>query len=120
MKKSIIKEKTFQFAVKIVNAYKIIISEKKEFQLSKQLLRSGTSIGANVSEAINGQSDKDFISKISIARKEAQETLYWLNLLEATKYLEKEDAISLIYDCNELLKILTSIIITMQNKTRNS
>ena len=75
-----------------------MISEKKEYVLSKQLLKSGTSIGANVSEAVNGQSVKDFISKLSIARKEAQETLYWLNLLEAPLFLNKTDANKLILD----------------------
>ncbi|NCO56049.1 MAG: four helix bundle protein [Bacteroidetes bacterium] len=96
--KSIIQEKSFLFAIKIVNIYKYLISEKKEYVLSKQLLKSGTSIGANVSEAVNGQSVKDFISKLSIARKEAQETLYWLNLLEAPLFLNKTDANKLILD----------------------
>ena len=116
---SIIKDKSFLFAISIVNIYKRLVSEKKEFVLSKQLVRSGTSIGANVSEAVNGQSDKDFIAKLCIARKEAQETLYWLNLLEAKLYLTKIEAEQLKLDCEELLKILTAIIKTVQNKISN-
>jgi four helix bundle protein len=117
---SIIYDKSFEFALEIVTIYKELISEKKEFVLSKQLLKSGTSIGANVSEAINWQSDKDFISKLSIARKEAQETLYWLKLLEASSYLATDISVDLINRCEEIIKILTSIILTMQNKIHNS
>jgi four helix bundle protein len=78
---NIIQHKSFAFAIRIVNLYKYLTSEKKEFVLSKQLLRSGTSIGANIEESIGGQSEKDFLSKLSIAYKEARESIYWLKLL---------------------------------------
>lgn len=78
---NIIRDKSFAFAIRVVNLYKYLCEEKKEFVLSKQLLRSGTSVGANVEEAIGGQSDKDFVSKLSIAYKEAREIIYWLKLL---------------------------------------
>ena len=109
---NIIQEKSFAFAKRIVNVYKYLQSEKKEYALSKQLLNSGTSIGANVEEAIGGQSKKDFISKISISYKEARETKYWLRLLEATNYLEEKEAKSLLNDIEELCKILSSILVS--------
>ncbi|MCB0479761.1 MAG: four helix bundle protein, partial [Crocinitomicaceae bacterium] len=90
MKENIIQQKSFAFAIRTVNAYKYLQSEKKEFVLSKQLLRSGTSIGANIEEATGGQSKKDFIAKMSIAYKEARETKYWIKLLAATEYLESD------------------------------
>lgn len=86
---NIIQEKSFVFAIRIVNRYKYLIAEKKEFILSKQLLRSGTSIGANIEESIGGVSDKDFLYKLSISYKEARETIYWLKLLQATDYLNE-------------------------------
>lgn len=120
-KYNILQEKSFAFAVRIVKLYKFLCDEQKEFVLSKQILRSGTSIGANVEEGIGGQSDKDFLSKFSIAYKEARETLYWLKLLLATDYLTKEQADSLIFDVEELCKILSRIIITSKSKhTRDS
>ena len=115
MKENIIQQKSFAFAIRIVNVYKYLQSEKKEFALSKQLLNSGTSIGANVEEAIGGQSKKDFISKISISYKEARETKYWLRLLEATNYLEEKEATSLLLDTEELCKILSSILLSSKN-----
>jgi four helix bundle protein len=115
---NIVQQKSFAFAIRIVNVYKYLISEKKEFVLSKQLLRSGTSIGANIEESIGGQSDKDFISKISIAYKEGRETIYWLKLLQVTDYLSEQEALSLLNDAEEICKILGKIQITM--KTRNS
>ncbi len=117
-KNNIIQEKSFAFAVRIVNLYKYLINEKKEFVLSKQLLRSGTSIGANIEESIGGQSDKDFISKISISYKEARETIYWLKLLQATDFLTQEQANSLLNDADEICRILASIQKTI--KSRNS
>ncbi len=84
MKENVIQEKTYKFAIRAVKLYKYLVDEKREFVLSKQLLRSGTSIGANVEEAIGGQSKKDFIAKISIAYKEARETHYWLRILKDT------------------------------------
>lgn len=111
---NVIQEKSFAFAIRIVNAYKFLANEKKEFVLSKQMLRSGTSIGANVEEAIGGQSKADFLSKLSIAYKEARETLYWIKLLKATEYLNSEMADSLINDAEEICRIIGKIQITMK------
>jgi four helix bundle protein len=118
MKENVIQQKSFAFAIRVVNAYKYLTEQKKEFVLSKQLLRSGTSIGANVEEATGGQSKKDFIAKISISYKEARETKYWLNLLTATEYLEEKLSKSLLDDAEELCKILSSILLT--TKQNNS
>ncbi len=112
---SIIQRKSFEFSIQIIEAYKEMI-ERKEFILSRQLLRSGTSIGANVAEALHGQSSRDFIAKLSIARKEANETLYWLNLFEATDILPHDTSHRLISFCEELMRILTSIIKTTKAK----
>ena len=111
---NVIQEKSFAFAIRIVNACKYLKFEKQEFVLSKQMLRSGTSIGANVEEAIGGQSKADFISKLSIAYKEARETLYWLKLLFATEYLTKEMSDSLINDAEEICRIIGKIQITLK------
>ena len=110
-KKNIIKDKTFEFAKEIVYLYKNL-TENKEFVLSKQLLRSGTSIGANVREAEHAQSKADFIHKMSIALKEANETEYWLDLLFETKYISVEEFQSVKNKIIEILKLLTSIINT--------
>ena len=107
---NIIEEKSFEFAVRIVNLYKYLNETKKEFVLSKQLLRSGTSVGANVAEAEQGQSRPDFISKMNIALKEATETKYWLRLLKETEYISQTEFLSIFNDCIELEKILVSII----------
>lgn len=107
--KSIIEIKTFDFAVRTVNLYKYLTTEKKENILSKQLLRCGTSIGANVSEAERGQSKADFNSKLNIALKEANETYYWLRLLHQTDYLSDKEFQSLETDINEIISILVSI-----------
>ena len=112
MKENIIQVKSFAFAIRIVNAYKYLQSEKKEFVLSKQLLRSGTSIGANVEEADSGQSKKDFIAKMSISLKEAKETHYWLRLLAKTGYMDEKMFDSMIADCDEVILILTRILQT--------
>ncbi len=117
-KDNVIQEKSYAFALRIVKLYQFLVKEKKEFVLSKQILRSGTSIGANVEEAIGGQSEKDFKSKMAIAYKEARETHYWLRLLRDSDYLSKESTKTLLSDCDEILKILGSIIKTM--KIRNS
>ena|SRR5690606_20375057 len=119
MSESIIKNKSYAFALRIVKAYKHLITEKKEFVLSKQLLRSGTSIGANVTEAIGGITKADFSAKISIAYKEALETEYWLQLLKDSEYLEAKIYNSLIGDCTELSKILFSIL-KSTGRIRNS
>ena len=115
---NIIQEKSFAFAIRIVNLYKYLCDAKKEFILSKQILRSGTSIGANVEESIGGQSDKDFITKVTIAYKEARETVFWLRLLLATDYINNEQADSLLNDAEEICKILGKIQISI--KKRNS
>ena len=107
-----IEQKSYQFAIRIVEMYKHLSSERKEFVLSKQVLRSGTSIGANVSEAQGGSSKRDFINKLNIAFKEAKETKYWLKLLYDTNYLDKEIYDPVYTDCEEILKILFSIIRT--------
>ena len=120
MSENVIQVKSFEFAVEIIETYKSLVSEKKEFILSKQLLRSGTSIGANISEAVRGQSTKDFIHKLQISRKEANETLYWVKLLKATDYLPEKRTENLIVKCEELIKILTSIIKTTENKSSKS
>lgn len=104
--------KSFLFAVRIVNLAKHLNTSKKENILSKQLLRSGTSIGANIAEAEQAQSRADFISKMSIALKEAVETNYWLRLLQATDYLSEAEFSSIHSDCRELEKMLTAIIKT--------
>ena len=102
--------KSFHFAVRIVKLCKHLRGTKKEYTLSKQLLRSGTSIGANVTEAQQAQSRPDFISKLNIALKEAVETDYWLRLLQATDYLSEAEFASIHSDCRELEKLLTAII----------
>lgn len=107
---AIIETKSFAFSVRIVKLYKHLCEEKKEHVLSRQILRAGTSIGANVAEAQQAQSRPDFISKLCIALKEAGETDYWLRLLRATDYLSENEYDSLIIDCKELEKLLTTII----------
>ena len=114
-KDNVILDKTYKFALRIVKLYKYLVDEKKEFVLSKQVLRSGTSVGANSEEGSAGQSKKDFIAKYSIALKEARETHYWIRLLKDSDYLEKKIATSLLDDCNEILAILTSILRSARN-----
>ena len=106
-KLNVVRDKSFEFALRIVEIYKYLRNDKKEYVLSKQLLRSGTSIGANIEEAQAGQSRKDFISKMSIASKEAREARYWLKLLKRSGYISGKDIIS---DCDELIRLLTSIV----------
>ena len=110
--KNVVADKSFEFAVNIVKLYKYLCNAKKEFVLSKQLLKSGTSIGANVSEALQGQSKRDFLMKMNIALKETSETKYWLRLLEATDYLTDEEQKPIFESCVELEKLLTSIVKT--------
>ena len=111
---NVIREKSYAFAVRIVKACRHLVDGKKEYVLSKQLLRSGTSIGANVEEAIGGQSGKDFFAKLSIAYKEARETHYWIRLLTDTEFLTPTQSKSLLDDADELLKILGSILKTLK------
>ena len=115
MKNSVVGDKSFCFAIRIVKLYKYLCDTKKEFVLSKQVLRSGTSIGANIQEALQGQSKKDFIMKMNIALKETSETKYWLRLLLATEILTEKEQKSIFGDCIELEKILTSIVKTTNN-----
>jgi len=115
MKENIIQTKTFDFAIRIVKVYKHLRQNKNEQILSKQLLRSGTSIGANIEEAIGGQSKNDFSSKLSIAYKEARESSYWIKLLEKSNYLTNTESQSLLGDLTEILKIIGKIQITIRN-----
>ena len=109
-------EKSFAFAVKIVKAMKKVREQYREYDLTRQLVRSGTSIGANIGEAQKAQSTKDFISKLSIASKEAEEARYWIRLLIATEYLEEAIGNVLLADADELIRILTSSVKTAQKK----
>ena len=115
MKQNIIKDKTYQFALKIIHLYQKM-QQDREFVLSNQLLRSGTSIGANVEEATAAQSRKDFISKMSISSKEARETNYWLRLLRDSNLCENIDYFEIIQESEEIIKILTSIVKTTSKK----
>lgn len=116
LKESILKNKSYQFALKIVDTYKTLSSDKREFILSKQIMRSGTSIGANIREAEFAQSPKDFIHKMSIALKEANETDYWLALLKDSNYISDVLYFSLKSLNEELIKMLVSTIKTMKSK----
>lgn len=107
---NIIIDKTYEFAKRIVKLYIHLSKEKNEYILSKQILRSGTSIGANIEEAQGGQSKKDFIAKTQISYKEAKETRYWLRLLKDTEILEYKLAESLLLDCDEIIRIISSIL----------
>ncbi len=115
MEDSILVVKSKAFAIRIINLYKYLCKDKTEYVLSKQMLRSGTSIGANIREAAFAQSSNDFISKMSIALKEVSETLYWLELLNETGYINDKEANSLKSDCRELLRILQASIITAKS-----
>ena len=113
---NVIENKSFQFAIRIVRLYKFLCEEKKEYILSKQLLRAGTSIGANVTESQQAQSKPDFVAKISIALKEASETKYWIKLLGATEYLSENQTKSILDDCVEIEKILVTILKSAKNQ----
>ena len=116
MANNILRDKSYILALEIIKTYRNLSINKKEYVLSKQLLRSGTSIGANVEESIGGQSEKDFYSKLSIAYKEARETDYWIRLLRDSDLLSKEQAESLITDCDELIRIIGKIQSTIRKK----
>ena len=116
MKENVILEKSFEFAVRIVNLYKYLANEKKEYVLSKQMLRCGTSIVANLSESQDAISKKDFLAKVYISLKECRETETWLKLLYRTDYLNQAQYESIISDCLEILRILTSIAKSTKNK----
>ena len=114
-KDNVIHVKAYAFAIRIVNAYRFLCDSQKEFVLSKQLLRSGTAIGALVSEARHAQSGADFLNKMNIALKEANETSYWLSLLKDTGYLEIKMYDSMSRDCNEVIALLVSIVKSMKS-----
>ncbi|MDR1895923.1 MAG: four helix bundle protein [Prevotellaceae bacterium] len=118
MKENIVKIKSFNFALRIINLYKFLCTDKKEFVLSKQVLRSGTAIGALVYESEHAQSSADFISKMNIALKEANETVYWLSLLYQSDYLSKESYLSISEDSEELVRLLASIVKTSKTKLK--
>jgi four helix bundle protein len=116
---NIIQEKSYAFSLRIIKLYKYLLSEKREYILSKQLLRSGTSIGANVEEALGGHSKSDFSAKMIIAYKEARETRYWLNLLVDGEYIQPNHARSILGDCEEICRIIGSIQKTCNLKIYN-
>ena len=117
---SVTLDKSKNFSIRIVRLYQYLCTEKKEFVLSKQLLKSGTSIGANLAEAIYGISDKDFLSKMYISLKECAETKYWLELVFKTDYLTEQQYQSINEDCTELIKLLTSSAKTMSIKLKSN
>jgi len=118
MKENTIKYKSFKFAIRIVKLYQFLVGEKREYVLSKQLLRSGTSVGAMVREAEHSESKADFIHKMAIAQKEINESIYWLELLKETEYLSNEQYKSINKDAIEVIKMLTSIIKTTKTNLR--
>ena len=115
-RKGAILKQSFGFAVRVVNLYKYLVADKKEFVLSKQLLRSGTAVGALIREAQNTESKADFIHKLSIAQKECDESIYWLELLVKTEFLKAEEFENIKADAEGLLKMIRSAIITTKNK----
>lgn len=119
MRENIVKDKSFVFAVRVVKLYKYLHKQEKEFVLSKQLLRSGTSVGAMIREAEHAETKKDFIHKMAIAQKEINETIYWLELLKATDYLTNEQFISLNNNAVEIIKLITTIIKTTKTNINN-
>lgn len=114
------REKSYAFALRIVDVTKRLREEKREYVLTKQVLRSGTSIGANVEEAAAGLTRKDFAAKLSVASKEARETRYWLRLLRDSGYIDTETAGSLLVDCEELVRMLTSSVKSVQESPTES
>ena len=116
MKENAVKDKSFAFAIRIVNLYRFLCTDRKEFVISRQMLRSGTAIGALVREAEQAESKRDFVHKLAISLKDANETEYWILLLQETGYLNADESESVIKDNKELLKLLTSII----NSTKKS
>ena len=115
MKENVLKNKSFAFAIRIVKLYKYLCEEKKEYIMSKQLMRSGTSIGAMIREAEFAESKNDFVHKMAIAQKEINETLYWLELLSASEYLTIQQFESIDTDAVEIIKLVTSSIKTAKN-----
>lgn len=121
MRENVVKSKSFNFAIRVIRLYQFLVSEKKEYVMSKQLLRSGTSVGAMVRESEHAESKADFKHKLSIAQKEINESIYWLELLEKTDYLDEKEFNSLNNDAVEIIKLLTSIIkATKLNMSKNN
>lgn len=120
LKENVIAEKSKAFALRIIKLYRYLCEDKKEYILSKQLLRSGTSIGANVKEAIKGQSKPDFYAKMNISLKEASETEYWLELLHESDYIDDNGFESIYSDCQEIVKILVSITKTQKTQAKGN
>jgi len=116
--KSPLKEKSFNLAIRVINLYRYLREQKKEYTLSKQLLRSGTNPGAMVREANNAESGMDFIHKLAIAQKETGETQYWLELLKATNFISEKEFKSIYSDTNEVMKLLRSSILTKKKNLR--
>ena len=116
-KESVLKEKSFAFAIRVIKLAKFLREEKKEFILSKQIVRCGTSIGANIEEASGAQSNNDFIAKLHISLKEAKETHYWVRLLRDTDYITTEQAKSLIDDIDDIITILVKILKTIKSNS---
>lgn len=119
MKRNVVKEKSFSFSIRIVKLYQFLVSDKKEYVLSKQLLRSGTSVGAMIRESEHAETKKDFIHKMAIAQKEINETIYWLELLKETEYLNREHFLNINTDAVEIIKLITSIIKSTKNNINN-
>lgn len=113
---NIIQEKSFAFAIRVINLYKYLTKEKNEFVLSKQLLRSGTSVGANIEEAIGGGSGKDFLYRMRVSYKEIRESIYWLKLLYQTEYISLDEYQSIIRDAESISNILCKILLSTQQK----
>jgi four helix bundle protein len=120
MRTNIIKEKSFDLAKEVVFLYQFLLKEKHEYTLSKQLLRSGTSVGANIAEGVGGQSMKDFCHCLNIAYKEARETFFWISLLKETGYLKSEKADPVLLKCDEVIRILCAILTTANNNSKSS
>ena len=116
MKNNLIQNKSFEFSVEIIKLYKKLVNKEKEYVLSKQVLRSGTSIGANIEEGIGGQSKRDFIAKFQISLKEARETHYWLRLIVAGEYMSNNEISKLMIECKQIINILTAILITAKKQ----
>jgi four helix bundle protein len=116
---NIVATKSYAFAIRVVKLYKVLSAERKEFVLSKQLLRSGTAIGALIKEAEHAQSKADFLNKMNIALKEANETEYWLMLLKDTDFLTEQEYTSISKDSQELIKLLVSIVKTSKKKLQD-
>jgi len=117
-KENIVLNKSYAFAIRVVNAYKFLTTTQKEFVLSKQLLRSGTAIGALLKESVHAQSRADFLNKVNIALKEANETEYWLLILHDTDYLEDQVFDSMVSDCRELIALLVTIVKSLKETIR--